>query len=153
MQRLSFSQTLYRTIEVTSLVSVQRPLVGLGRQLPPTLAQGRLRGREIEDFRMVTKIVRDPPKFVVDIDAPERVSTTEFSARISGRYLFGAPLAGENVTWSLSAKPAVVNGGSLAQAGLRFDEERRYWDAAANADVLRLRAFATACEVPITFSS
>lgn len=89
---------------------------------------------------LATRSVRvaafDPPKFVIDIDAPDRVSASEFSARISGRYLFGAPLAGENVSWSLSAKPAVVNGGSLAQAGLRFDEEQSYWDAEADTGVL-----------------
>lgn len=76
---------------------------------------------------LVTHPVRvasfDPPKFVVDLQAPERISTSEFTARISGRYLFGAPLAGEAVSWTLSAKPAVVSGGSLARAGLRFHDE------------------------------
>ncbi|HEY6723962.1 MAG TPA: MG2 domain-containing protein [Polyangiaceae bacterium] len=76
---------------------------------------------------LVTHPVRvaafDPPKFVVDLQAPDRITSAEFTARISGRYLFGAPLAGEAVSWTLSAKPAMVSGGSLARAGLRFNDE------------------------------
>lgn len=81
---------------------------------------------------LVTHAVRvaafDPPKFVVDVQAPDRITSSRFDARLSGRYLFGAPLSGATVSWTLSAKPAVVSAGSLARAGLTFHDEERDHD-------------------------
>ncbi len=65
----------------------------------------------------------EAPRFALDLELPASVEGTRLNGEISGHYLFGAPLRGATVSWSLKAEPAELEG-PLASAGLSFSP----WD-------------------------
>lgn len=86
------------------------------------------------DVHTVRVLAFQAPKFVVDVKSADQLTQSDFTAQIGGRYLFGAPLNGADLTWTLKAEPGRVPDGALAQSGLTFagneDEppaEARYW--------------------------
>ena len=85
----------------------------------------------------------EPPRFAVDVDAgessagsPGQGSACSASSRcpptlravVRARYLFGAPMDGAAVRWTLQRRPAALPAGPLADAGLVFRAPRRWYD-------------------------
>jgi len=68
----------------------------------------------------------EPPRFAVDVDAAE--TGAGMRASIRGRYLFGAPMDGANVSWTLRREPVPFPSGPLTEAGLVFRKQRSWWD-------------------------
>ncbi|AKU98143.1 hypothetical protein AKJ09_04807 [Labilithrix luteola] len=79
----------------------------------------------------------EAPKFKVDVDAQDEASPEKIKARVSGRYLFGAPMSGARVNWTIRKNKIAVNGGAFADAGLVFDREYSYWEDRASDETLR----------------
>ncbi|MEZ4428896.1 MAG: MG2 domain-containing protein, partial [Nannocystaceae bacterium] len=72
----------------------------------------------------------EPPRFTVDVDARE-AGKAKLQATVAGRYLFGAPMDGSEVEWTLTRSAASLPAGKLSDAGLAFDDGRDdyyYWD-------------------------
>lgn len=71
----------------------------------------------------------EAPRFAVDVlmdEAPSKPDT--LGATVRGRYLFGAPMQGAAVSYSLARLPAELPTGPLSDAGLVFQRERGWWD-------------------------
>lgn len=68
----------------------------------------------------------EPPRFAVDVDAGEKGAGIR--AVVRGRYLFGAPMDGAAVSWTLTRRPAALPAGPLADAGLVFRRPSRWYD-------------------------
>lgn len=71
----------------------------------------------------------EPPRFTVDVEA-KNPSDQQLRAKIVGRYLFGAPMDGAGVEWTLTRASASLPAGKLTSAGFAFDARRswRWWD-------------------------
>lgn len=80
----------------------------------------------------------EAPRFKVDVERGKAMpgEARGLSARIAGRYLFGAPMSGAHVTWVLKKSPVPVNGGSLADAGLSFARDYE-WGEEPSREALR----------------
>jgi len=73
----------------------------------------------------------EPPRFTVDVDAQGQSSSSQkIRAKIVGRYLFGAPMDGAEVEWTLSRSDASLPSGKMTGAGFSFTPRgaRRWWD-------------------------
>lgn len=73
----------------------------------------------------------ETPKFKVDVEAAsgaDKLPANKVRARVTGTYLFGAPMDGAHVRWTIQKEPARVNGGAFEDAGLVFDRETYWWD-------------------------
>ncbi len=81
------------------------------------------------------------PRFAVDVDAGTKTDpkskAPSISAVVRGRYLFGAPMDGASVKWTLKRKPAAMPSGPLTdelsfrkRASWRDDDEDAPGDAA-----------------------
>jgi hypothetical protein len=76
----------------------------------------------------------EAPRFAVDIDtaAPgEKDAKTKgekFRAVVRGRYLFGAPMEGGNVSYTLKRRPAAFPAGPLTERGLVFRRRHRWYE-------------------------
>lgn len=71
----------------------------------------------------------EPPRFTVDVEA-QPAGKKSLSATVLGRYLFGAPMEGASVEWSVSRREAKLARSTLTDAGLRFTDNRStyYYD-------------------------
>lgn len=106
---------------------------------------GRYRVRlELDDEQhtlLADEMVRvsdfETPKFKVDVEAQDDASPNKLKARVAGRYLFGAPMGGAHVNWTLRKNEVPVNGGAFADAGLVFDREWSWWEDRATDESLR----------------
>ncbi|HZF53524.1 MAG TPA: alpha-2-macroglobulin family protein [Polyangiaceae bacterium] len=101
----------------------------------PPLARGIVQVAEFE-----------APRFAVDVDASAS-DPSHLRASIRGRYLFGAPMAGAAVKWTVRREPAALPSGPLTDQGLSFrppapswweeqevaDERERTWSRAGEA--------------------
>lgn len=100
----------------------------------PKAHTGRVRVSLFEDGevrRLVTsQTVRvaafEAPRFKVDVESAKTEESGNVRARVVGRYLFGAPMSGARLTWTLKKEKAPVDGGALAALGLSFDDQT-YW--------------------------
>ncbi|MBS2014895.1 MAG: hypothetical protein JST00_18540 [Deltaproteobacteria bacterium] len=70
----------------------------------------------------------ETPRFKVDIEPRDASAPTKLGAKVVGRYLFGSPMGGAKVSWTIKKSRAAVKGGTLADAGLSFGRERSWWD-------------------------
>ncbi|MCA9714833.1 MAG: hypothetical protein KC468_09120, partial [Myxococcales bacterium] len=77
-----------------------------------------------ETFVQVSEF--EPPRFTVDVDAGAKGSSA-MRATVVGKYLFGAPMDGADVEWSLTREPASLPSGRLSDAGLVFSDDRSDW--------------------------
>lgn len=68
----------------------------------------------------------EPPRFAVDVDA-ERHGATNLRAKVRARYLFGAPMDGASLAWTLKREPAALPQNALADAGLAFRRVGDSW--------------------------
>jgi uncharacterized protein YfaS (alpha-2-macroglobulin family) len=62
----------------------------------------------------------EPPRFAVDVMADPAADAGELGATVRGRYLFGAPMEGADLEWSIRRRAASVPPGPLSRAGLSF---------------------------------
>ncbi len=71
----------------------------------------------------------EPPRFTVDVEA-KNPSGNALKAKVIGRYLFGAPMDGANVEWTIHRTDADLPAGKMTSSGLAFDARRswRRWD-------------------------
>ena len=75
----------------------------------------------------------EPPRFVVDVDATVAAGAlasrdaSQLRANIRGRYLFGAPMDGARVSWTLKREPAPLPPGPFTDAGLLFRPRPPSW--------------------------
>ncbi len=82
-------------------------------------------GEELADtFVQISEF--EPPRFTVDVDASAKGSKA-MRATVLGKYLFGAPMDGADVEWTLNRAPAKLPSGRLSDAGLAFDDRRDDW--------------------------
>lgn len=106
--------------------------VGARFEIPADSKVGRhrIRAEEPDGDLLASAIVQvaefEAPRFAVDIDAAETGSGLR--AVIRGRYLFGAPMDGGAVSWTLRREAAAFPEGPLTEAGLGFRRGRRWWD-------------------------
>lgn len=70
----------------------------------------------------------EPPRFTVDVAAEPTAAGDALSARIDGRYLFGAVMEDAPVTWTLRRQPAPFPSGPLTAKGLHFRRHAGWWD-------------------------
>ena len=61
----------------------------------------------------------EPPRFTVDVDAT--VTARTLTAKVDGRYLFGAAMDGAAAAWTLRRRPAELPQGDMVGRGLSFD--------------------------------
>jgi alpha-2-macroglobulin len=78
----------------------------------------------------------EAPRFKVDVEPAGDAPPDRIKARVVGRYLFGAPMAGARVTWTLRKRAVPVRGGLLADKGLSFERETWYGDEESPDDAL-----------------
>ncbi|MCA9662688.1 MAG: hypothetical protein KC486_30390, partial [Myxococcales bacterium] len=71
----------------------------------------------------------EAPRFTVDVEA-KSPGDRKLRAKVTGRYLFGAPMDGASVEWTLTRAAASLPSGKLTDAGFAFDARRswRWWD-------------------------
>ena len=79
----------------------------------------------------------ETPRFKVDVEPHDASAPTKIGAKIVGRYLFGSPMGGAKVSWVVKKSRAAVKGGTLADAGLGFGNERLWWDDEPKEEALR----------------
>ena len=83
----------------------------------------------------------ETPRFKVDVErsnaAAAPPSPPTLHARVLGRYLFGAPMAGAHATWVLKKSRVPVKGGALAEAGLSFGRDTNWWEETPTTEALR----------------
>ncbi len=65
----------------------------------------------------------EPPRFTVDVEA-KASGNKSLAATVLGRYLFGAPMEGASVEWSISRREAKLARSTLTDAGLQFTDGR-----------------------------
>ncbi len=71
----------------------------------------------------------EPPRFKVDVDAAtSSAASTSLAATIRGRYLFGAPMSGASLRWSLRRSPAPFPSGPLTDRGLSFRAQPSWYE-------------------------
>ncbi|MCX4244785.1 alpha-2-macroglobulin family protein [Paraliomyxa miuraensis] len=70
----------------------------------------------------------EPPRFTVDVEAQAIDGGQRLSARVDGRYLFGAAMEEAPVTWTLRRQDAPFPQGPLTAKGLHFREAPSWWD-------------------------
>ncbi len=84
-----------------------------------------------EDVPIATTSVRvaefEAPRFTVDVTA-KAGAKGEIEADVMGRYLYGAPMQGAGVSWTITRRQGEVPEGALAAKGLRFTRERSWYD-------------------------
>lgn len=68
----------------------------------------------------------EPPRFTVDVDASV-AGTKDLRAKILGKYLFGAPMDGAQVQWTLTRAPADLPSGPFTDGGFKFTDTRYAW--------------------------
>lgn len=68
----------------------------------------------------------EPPRFTVDVDADLAANNT-LRAKVLGKYLFGAPMAGGTVEWTLNRESADLPSGPFTDAGFHFTDDRYNW--------------------------
>ncbi len=68
----------------------------------------------------------EPPKFKVDVEA--RSTGKTIAADVVAKYLFGSPMKGAHVQWSLTREPADLPSGVHSDAGLSFRPEPSWFD-------------------------
>ncbi|MEJ7730587.1 MAG: MG2 domain-containing protein [Polyangiaceae bacterium] len=68
----------------------------------------------------------EPPRFAVDVEA-ERHGDANLRAKVRARYLFGAPMDGATLAWTLKREPAALPQNPLADAGLAFRKVADEW--------------------------
>jgi uncharacterized protein YfaS (alpha-2-macroglobulin family) len=105
--------------------------------LPPTAKLGLYRIEvESDDRTVASGVVRvaafEAPRFKVDVEAG--VAKQQLSSTVRAQYLFGSPLEGATVDWTLKRSPATLPAGDLAELGLSFTSEPRWWDAEDDSD-------------------
>ncbi|MCA9624439.1 MAG: hypothetical protein KC731_35695, partial [Myxococcales bacterium] len=83
------------------------------------------RGDAVEGHSLVRVADFEPPRFKVDVDAKatRAEDRASLSASVDAKYLFGSPMSGGNVRWSLERRPAPFPNGPLTAAGLSFRPE------------------------------
>lgn len=81
-------------------------------------------GKELDEA-VVQVAEFEPPRFTVDVDAS--ASKNVLSAKVLGKYLFGAPMDRAAVEWTLSREAARLPSGPFTDAGFRFTEMEDWW--------------------------
>ncbi|MBL4684258.1 MAG: hypothetical protein JKY37_06695, partial [Nannocystaceae bacterium] len=69
----------------------------------------------------------EAPRFAVDV-VLSATGAERVQAEITGKYLFGAPMDGAEVTWTLRRRDAPIPNGSLMRRGLKFRAHRSWYD-------------------------
>jgi hypothetical protein len=71
----------------------------------------------------------EPPRFAVDVIANDekRAGHVLLRAAIRGRYLFGAPMDGADVSWIVKRRPAPFASGPFTDAGFSFRRDSSWW--------------------------
>jgi uncharacterized protein YfaS (alpha-2-macroglobulin family) len=69
----------------------------------------------------------EAPRFAVDVDA-EPDAGAKVRATVRARYLFGAPMDGGSVSWTLTRREAPFADGPLTAAGLKFRRGRDWYE-------------------------
>lgn len=81
---------------------------------------------------LVRIVVFETPKFKVDVEGlpgSDKLDAPRVRARVSAKYLFGAPMNGAHVAWSIRKSELPVEAGDFARAGLVFERQTdRWWD-------------------------
>lgn len=90
-------------------------LVEDGRDTAVTLARGIV---QVADF--------EAPRFAVDVDASAS-GPSSIKAAIRGRYLFGTPMDGAAVRWTVRRESAAFPAGALTEQGLVFRPPPPTW--------------------------
>ena len=67
-----------------------------------------------------------PPRFLVDV-AAGTAAGGKIDATVKARYLFGAPMSGAPVRWTLTRHPAQMPRGKMTARGLHFRPARHTW--------------------------
>ncbi len=104
-------------------------------EIPASTHSGNAQLRLSLDDEKKTVVAEQPlriatferPRFLVDVDGA-KVNGDALDARIVGRYGFGTPMEDGRVTWSVSRKPATIDGGVFGRQGYAFGREHTWRD-------------------------
>jgi hypothetical protein len=96
-----------RNAEIGRYSLVLEPVDGSGPGSAPVWAETTIQVAEFE-----------PPRFAVDVTASAK--GTRMTANVAARYLFGAPMGGAHVDWTIVRKPTSLPRGELVARGLAF---------------------------------
>lgn len=72
-----------------------------------------------------------PPRFAVDVAPDPAAGAGRLVATVHGRYLFGAPMNGAAVEWTLRRSEAPIPAGALRDGGLIFRRIPRWFEEAS----------------------
>jgi uncharacterized protein YfaS (alpha-2-macroglobulin family) len=100
-------------------------------KLPPTAKIGLYRIQlEQGESTLATQLVRvaafEAPRFKVDVESS--IDGKSMVSQVKAQYLFGAPMSGATVDWTVKREPVPLPTGPLSEAGLGFDTESSWYE-------------------------